>query len=423
MSAEVQATRAGQLAEERLMFDVEAVRRDFPILERTVHDKPLVYLDNAATSQKPRSVIEALDGYYRRYNSNVHRGLHRLSEEATDAYESARETVKRQLNARESAEIIFVRGTTEGINLVAHSWGRKHLKEGDEVIISGMEHHSNIVPWQLICEQTGAILRVIGIADSGELLYDEFESLLCERTRIVSVVHVSNALGTINPVKRIIERAHRVGAVVLLDGAQSAPHMQIDVQDLDCDFFAFSGHKIYGPTGIGVLYGKSSLLSEMPPYQGGGEMIRAVRFEKSTYKDPPARFEAGTPDISGAIGLEAAIDYLNGVGLDSIQEHEGRLLAYGTKKLSEIPGLRLIGTAKEKAGVLSFVIDQVHPHDLAMILDHEGVAVRAGHHCAQPVMDRFNIPATTRASLAMYNNTHDIDVLAAAIMQAQEMFQ
>ncbi len=403
-------------------FDVSRVRRDFPILAQQVHGKPLVYLDNAATSQKPQSVLDTLARYYTTENSNVHRGIHYLSEQATADYEDARSKVRGLLNASDDREIIFVRGTTEGINLVAGSYGRANVGQGDEVIISAMEHHSNIVPWQILCQERGAHLRVVPMNDDGDLLVDEYERLLGPRTKLVSIVHVSNSLGTINPVRRIIEMAHSRGVPVLLDGAQSAPHMNVDVRDLDCDFFVFSGHKLYGPTGIGVLYGKADLLESMPPYQGGGDMIRSVTFEKTLYNDLPYRFEAGTPNIAGTIGLGAAVDYVTSVGLENIEAYEHELLDYGTRALSSISGLRLVGTARKKAGILSFVLDGVHPHDIGTILDSEGIAVRTGHHCTQPVMDRFGIPATARASLAFYNTREEIDALVKGIDKVLEVF-
>ena len=403
-------------------FDVSRVRRDFPILAQRVHGKPLVYLDNAATSQKPQSVLDALTRYYTTENSNVHRGIHYLSEQATADYEDARSKVKGLLNASDDREIVFVRGATEGINLVAGSYGRSNVGQGDEVIISAMEHHSNIVPWQILCQERGAYLRVVPMNDDGDLLVDEYERLLGPRTKLVSIVHVSNSLGTINPVRRIIEMAHSRGVPVLVDGAQSAPHMNVDVQELDCDFFVFSGHKLYGPTGIGVLYGKADLLESMPPYQGGGDMIRSVTFEKTTYNALPYRFEAGTPNIAGTIGLGAAVDYVSSIGLENIEAYEHELLDYGTKVLSSISGLRLVGTARKKAGILSFVLDGVHPHDIGTILDSEGIAVRTGHHCTQPVMDRFGIPATARASLAFYNTREEIDALVKGIDKVLEVF-
>jgi cysteine desulfurase/selenocysteine lyase len=401
---------------------IEKVREDFPILRQLVHGKRLAYLDNAATAQKPQAVLDAIQRFYAMDCSNIHRGLHLLSERATDAYEEARVKVQRFLNARRPSEIIFVRGATEAINLVAASYGRKNIAAGDEVLITAMEHHSNIVPWQMLCEEKGAVLRVAPINDRGELLLEEFEKLLSARTKLVAVTHVSNALGTINPVRQIVAMAHRGNVPVLIDGAQAAPHLKVDVRELDCDFYAFSGHKVYGPTGIGVLYGKADRLEAMPPYQGGGDMIRSVTFEKTTYNSLPYKFEAGTPNIAGTIGLGAAIDYLTGIGLDLVGAQEAELLLYATEALSEIPGVRLIGTAREKAGVLSFVIDGVHAHDAGTILDSEGVAVRAGHHCAQPVMDRFGVPATTRASLAIYNTREDIDALVAGISKVKEIF-
>ncbi len=403
-------------------FDVARVRADFPILHQRVHGKPLVYLDNAATTQKPKAVIDAIDHYYRADNANVHRGVHLLSERATAGYEGARAKVKQFLNARSHKEIVFVRGTTEGINLVASTFGRANVRAGDEVLITEMEHHSNIVPWQMLCEQVGAKLKVVPISDSGELEFDAFERLLNERTRLVGVVHCSNALGTINPIKRIIERAHAVGAVVLIDGAQAVAHLAVDVQKLDCDFYAFSGHKLYGPTGIGVLYGKEKYLAAMPPYQGGGEMIKQVSFEKTIYNDLPYKFEAGTPDIAGAIGLGAAIDYVSQIGLGAIAAHERALLEYATDVVSEIDGVRLVGTARDKAGILSFELQRIHPHDIGSILDHEGVAIRAGHHCAMPVMRRYCLPATARASFAMYNTREDIDALVRGIRRVKEVF-
>jgi len=403
-------------------LDAARLREEFPILEQSVHGKPLVYLDNAATTQKPQRVIEAVRRYYSEDNSNVHRGVHELSQRATEDYEGARRTVKEFLNASSTEEIIYTRGTTEAINLVMSSWGRRNVRAGDEVLISAMEHHSNIVPWQLLCEEKGAKLRVAPINDDGELIFEEFEKLLSGRTRLVAVAHVSNALGTINPVAEIIETAHSRGVPVLVDGAQAVAHMPVDVRELDCDFYAFSGHKIFGPTGIGILYGKKELLEQMPPYQGGGDMIKSVTFEKTLFNDLPYKFEAGTPNIAGAIGLGEALRYVNEVGLERIAAHENELLEYATGKVSAVEGVRLIGTAKQKAGVLSFVIDEVHPHDLGTILDREGVAVRAGHHCAQPVMDRFGVPATTRASFALYNTREDADRLAEAIGTARKIF-
>lgn len=402
-------------------LDVQAIRAEFPILERTVRGKPLVYLDNAATSQKPRFVLDAITRYYEDENANIHRGVHYLSERATADYENSRVRAQRFLNAAKSNEIIFVRGATEGINLVAQTYGRTHVGTGDEVLITAMEHHSNIVPWQMLCAEKGAKLRVTPINDRGELLLDEFEKLLGPRTKIAAFTHVSNALGSVNPVRRMTEMAHRRHIPVLIDGAQAVPHMAVDVQAIDCDFYAFSGHKVYGPTGIGVLYGKAALLDAMPPYQGGGDMISSVTFEKTTYNKLPYKFEAGTPDIAGVIGLGAALDYVTDVGMDAIAVYENELLEYGTQKLSTIPGLRLIGTAAEKAGVLSFVLKDIHPHDVGTILDQEGIAIRTGHHCSQPVMDRFGIPATARASLAIYNTREDIDALAKGIERVREV--
>jgi cysteine desulfurase/selenocysteine lyase len=403
-------------------FNVDAVRRDFPILGRTVHGKRLVYLDNGATSQKPQAVIDALARYYREENSNIHRGVHFLSEQATAAYEAARRKVQTFVNAAHRDEIIFVRGTTEAINLVAQSYGRNSLKAGDEIIVSAMEHHSNIVPWQMLVEQTGARLRVIPINHDGELVLDEYRRLLNERTKFVSVTHVSNALGTVVPVKEIVAAAHERSVPVLLDGAQAVPHLKVDVQELGCDFYAFSGHKMFGPTGVGVLYGRRELLERMPPYQGGGDMISLVTFEKTHYNVLPYKFEAGTPNIAGGIGLGAAIDYLQGLSWPQVLSHEEDLLSYATEKLARIDGLRIIGTAKQKAGVLSFVFAHIHAHDIGTILDQEGVAVRAGHHCAMPVMQRFGVPATSRASFAFYNTREEIDVLANAIQKALKVF-
>jgi len=403
-------------------LDVDAIRRDFPILGRVVHGKPLVYFDNGATSQKPRAVIDALNRYYAEENSNIHRGVHYLSERATTLYEAAREKLRRFVNAGRVEEIVFVRGTTEAINLVAQSYGRTFLKAGDEIIVSAMEHHSNIVPWQMLCEQTGARLRVIPINHDGELLLDEFRRLLNDRTKFVSVTHVSNALGSVTPVKEIVRLAHEKGLPVLLDGAQAVPHLKVDVQDIGCDFYAFSGHKMFGPTGVGVLYGRAALLDKMPPYQGGGDMISLVTFEKTHYNILPYKFEAGTPHIAGGIGLGAAVDYLAGLDWGQVAAHEGDLLQYATELLTRIDGLRIIGTAKEKAGVISFVFDHVHAHDVGTILDQEGVAVRAGHHCAMPVMQRFGVPATTRASFAFYNNRAEVDVLIGAMQRVLKVF-
>ncbi len=397
-------------------------RHDFPILEERVHGKPLVYLDNGATTQKPASVIEAERAYYLHANANVHRGVHQLSQLATDAYEGARARIARFVNAARTEEVVFVRGTTEAINLVAQSGVRERLEPGDEILISAMEHHSNIVPWQLVCAQTGARLKVVPIDDSGTLDIGAYGSMLGDRTRLVALTHVSNALGTINPVAKLIELAHRRGVPVLIDGAQAVAHLPIDVQALDCDFYAFSGHKIYGPTGIGVLYAKARHLEAMPPWQGGGDMIRSVTFEKTEYNAIPWKFEAGTPNIAGAIGLAAALDYVDAIGIDAIGEHEASLLAYATEAVRTLPHVRIIGTAREKAGVLSFVRDDIHAHDIGTILDHEGVAVRAGHHCAMPVMQRFGVPATVRASFALYNTRADIDALLHGLSRVQEVF-
>jgi cysteine desulfurase / selenocysteine lyase len=402
-------------------LDLERIRADFPILKQKIHGKPLVYLDNAATSQKPYSVLNAIQHFYTTDCSNINRGVHLLSERATAAHEGAREKVKAFINAAESREIIFVRGTTEAINLVAYTFARSRLKAGDEILITAMEHHSNIVPWQILGE-SGAQLSVAPINSRGELLLEEFEKLLNPKVKLVCVAHVSNALGTVNPVHEIIQASHERGIPVLVDGAQAVPHMQVDVQDLDCDFYAFSGHKVFGPTGIGVLYGKAALLEAMPPFHGGGDMIRSVTFKKTEYNSIPHKFEGGTPNIAGAIGLGAAIDYVTSIGLDRIAAHEGDLLTYATKVLSGIACLRLIGTARHKAGVISFVLEGIHPHDVGTILDQEGIAVRTGHHCAQPVMDRFGIPATTRASFAVYNTRGEIDKLAAGIRKVKEIF-
>jgi cysteine desulfurase / selenocysteine lyase len=404
------------------VWDVERIRKDFPVLSQTVNGQPLVYLDNAASSQVPVMVIERGSQYLQQEHSNIHRGVHYLSMKATTAYEGAREKVKRFINAREAKECIFVRGATEGINLVMQGYGRKFIGAGDEIIISAMEHHANIVPWQMLCEEKGARLRVIPMNDAGELLLDEYDALLNEKTKLVAIAHVSNALGTVNPIKGMIDSAHKYGVPVLIDGAQSAPHMPIDVQDLDCDFYAFSGHKMFAPTGSGVVYGKASLLERMNPFQGGGDMIKSVTFEKTIYADLPNKFEAGTPAIASQIGLGAAIDYLNIIGREKAAAYEHELLRYATERLSAIEGVRIIGTAREKLSVLSFVVDSVHPHDIGTILDQQGIAVRAGHHCAQPVMKRFNIPATARASFAFYNTKAEVDQLAAAIEKVIEVF-
>jgi cysteine desulfurase / selenocysteine lyase len=403
-------------------YDVARIRGDFPILRRLVRGRPLVYLDNAATTQKPQAVLDALAKYYTTMNANVHRGVHELSEVATEAYEQARDKVRAFFNARSPREIVFTRNATESINLVAHSFGRANIGQGDEVLISAMEHHSNIVPWQLLCEATGARLRVAPIDDRGELIMDELVRSMTGRTRLVSVAHMSNALGTVNPVAEIIRLAHAKGAAVLIDGSQAAYHMPVDVQALDCDFYAATGHKMYGPTGIGILYGKEERLEAMPPFLGGGDMIRSVTFERSTWNDLPSKFEAGTPDIAGAIGLGVAIDYLQAIGLNAVARHEAALLGYATEALTAIEGVRLIGTASRKASVLSFVMEGIHPHDIGTIVDREGVAIRTGHHCAQPVMDRFGVPATARASLAMYNTRDEIDTLVRALQRVHEMF-
>lgn len=402
-------------------FDVYRLRKDFPILDQTVHGKPLVYLDNAATTQKPLAVIDAISHYYRTDNSNIHRGVHALSERATEAYEKTRLAAQKFLNAADSKEIIFLRGTTEAINLVAQTYGRKHVGAGDEVLVTNMEHHSNIVPWQMLCEEKGARLRVVPINERGELLLDEFEKLLGPKTKIVAVGHLSNALGTINPIKQIIRMAHTRNVPVLVDGAQAAARMPVDVQELDCDFYAVSGHKMYGPTGIGFLYGKAELLEAMPPYQGGGDMIASVTFDKTVYNRLPYKFEAGTPNIADTIALGAAIEYLNHLGLKNIEQHEADLLGYATQRVQEIPGVSVVGTAQEKAGVLSFVMDDIHPHDIGTILDSEGIAVRTGHHCAQPVMQRYQIPATARASFGLYNTREEVDALARGIRKVKEV--
>jgi len=403
-------------------FDVERIRKDFPALQFQVRGKPLVYLDSAATSQKPQAVIDALRAYYETGNANVHRGVHYLSEKATDAYERARTRIQRFLNAADPGEIVFVRGTTEGINLVAACYGRQRVGAGDEVIVSGLEHHSNIVPWQMLCAEKGAVLRVVPLDDHGDIILESYERLLGPRTRLVAMAHVSNALGTVNPVKQIIALAHAQGVPVLLDGAQAAPHLPVDVRDLDCEFYVFSGHKTFGPTGVGVLYGKADWLERMPPYQGGGDMIRSVTFEKTEYNVVPYKFEAGTPHIAGAVGLGAALDYLDEVGLARIAAYEHGLIAHGVAALTAVPGLRLVGTPRERGSVLSFVLDGVHAHDVGTILDQEGIAVRAGHHCAMPVMRRFDVPATTRASLAFYNTHRELDALAAGLARVREVF-
>lgn len=421
MSTVVKTPRPIAAAPPARVFDVERVRRDFPVLHQKVHGKPLVYLDNAATTQKPLAVIEAIEHYYRHDNSNIHRGVHALSERATEQYEKVRAAAQQFLNAADSKEIIFVRGTTEAINLVAQAYGRTHVGSGDEVLITAMEHHSNIVPWQILCEEKGAKLRVAPINDQGELVLEEFEKLLGPKTRIAAVTHLSNALGTINPIREMVRMAHARNIPVLVDGAQAAPRMRVDVQDLDADFYAISGHKMYGPTGIGVLYGKTKLLEAMPPYQGGGDMIASVSFEKTVYNRLPYKFEAGTPNIADTIGLGAAIDYLEQLGLERIERHEHDLLSYATRQVEAIPGVTVVGTAKEKAGVLSFTMDGIHPHDIGTILDREGIAVRTGHHCAQPVMQRFGIPATARASFGLYNTRQEVDALVAGIHEVVEV--
>ncbi len=403
-------------------MDVDKIKADFPILQQPVHGKPLVFLDNAASTQKPRMVIDTIRNYYEAQNANIHRGVYHLSEVATQKYEAARETVRKFLNAASTQEIVFTYGTTDGINLVAASYGREFIREGDEIILSLMEHHSNIVPWQLLCEQTGARLRVVPITDEGELMLDAYRSLFSDKTRLVSMVYVSNSLGTINPVKEIIDIAHGHNVPVLIDGAQVVAHQAVDVQALDCDFFVFSGHKIFGPTGIGALYARESILDAMPPYRGGGDMIRSVTFEKTTYNDLPYKFEAGTPNIAGAIGMAAALEYVQQLGFNSIAAHESGLLRYGSAALSEMKQVRLIGTAKEKAGVISFVMEGVHPHDIGTFLDREGIAIRTGHHCTQPVMDRFGVPATSRASIAIYNKKEDFDALVRGLYNISKVF-
>jgi len=402
-------------------YDVNKIRKDFPILQTQIYGKPLVYLDNAATTQKPQCVISAIDNYYTEINSNVHRGVHFLSEKATSVYESARETIRKYINAAVTREIIFVRGTTEAINLVANSYGNEKIRDGDEIIISTLEHHSNIVPWQMLCERKNAVLRIIPIYDEGELIFEEYEKLFNERTKFVSISHVSNSLGTINPVKQIIDEAHKHGVPVMIDGAQAVQHLTVDVKELNADFYAFSGHKLYGPTGIGVLYGKEKLLETMPPYQGGGDMIKNVSFEKTIYNDLPYKFEAGTPDISGAIGLAAAINYVTETGIDNIAKHEKEVLEYATGKMLQIDGMRIIGTAKEKSSVLSFLIGNIHPYDAGTILDRLGVAIRTGVHCTEPLMDRLGIPGTARASFAMYSTKEEVDLLVEGAEKARKM--
>ena len=401
--------------------DINVIRKSFPILNREVKNQLLVYLDNAATSQKPQVVIDALNYYYSNYNANIHRGIHTLAEEATAAYEATRSTVKDFINASSSEEIIFTRGTTEGINLVAYTWGRKNIHEGDEIIISTMEHHSNIVPWQILCEEKKAVLKVIPINDDGELLMDEYRKLLSPKTKLVSIVHVSNSLGTVNPVEEIIEEAHKIGALVLVDGAQSTVHLDIDVEEMDCDFFAFSGHKVYGPTGAGALYGKKKILEEMPVFMGGGEMIKEVTFEKTTYNNLPYKYEAGTPNIADTIAMKVALDFVTDLGKDIIRNHENELLKYATEQMKSIDGLRIIGTAKNKAGLISFVIKNIHPQDLGVLLDNQGIAVRTGHHCTEPLMKRFGITGTVRASFAMYNTKEEVDRLISGIRKSIKM--
>jgi cysteine desulfurase/selenocysteine lyase len=403
-------------------LDAERVRKDFPILQRSINGRPLVYLDSGASSQRPLPVLRAVEEYETHSHANVHRGVHALSQAATEAFEGARERVRRFINARSTKEIIFTRGTTEGINLVAQSYARPRFKPGDEILITALEHHANIVPWQMVCEQTGCTLKVAPIDRRGELVFDEYQKLLSPRTKLVAVAHVSNALGTVLPVKRIIDAAHAQGAVVLVDGAQAVPHSAVDVRALGCDFYVFSSHKIYGPTGIGVLYGRQELLDAMPPWQGGGDMILSVSFEKTTYNDLPYKFEAGTPNISGAVGMAAAMDYIEGLGIDKIAAHEQRLLQLATAELERIPGIEIIGKAAHKAAVLSFTMEGVHPHDLGTILDTEGIAVRTGHHCAQPVMTFFGIPATARASFGVYNTEKDVASLVAGLKKVREVF-
>jgi cysteine desulfurase/selenocysteine lyase len=402
-------------------FDVQAIRRHFPVLSRDVKGKPLIYFDNAATAQKPQAVLDALQHYYTHYNANVHRGIHTLAEEATLSFENARDAVQLFIKAESREQVIFTRGTTESINLVAYTWGRQNIRANDEIIISGMEHHSNIVPWQMLCEEKGALLKIIPINDDGDLQVEEFKKLLNRRTRLVALAHASNSLGTINPVKSIITEAHKSGALVLLDGAQSAVHLDIDVQELDCDFFGFSSHKLYGPTGVGVLYGKKELLENMPPFQGGGEMIKEVTFEKTTYNEPPYKFEAGTPNIADTIAFMAALDFVKQTGKDKIRRHEEELLNYATAQLEQVKGLKIIGKAREKLSVVSFIVEGLHPQDIGILLDNSGIAVRTGHHCTQPLMNHFGIPGTVRASFAMYNTLEEIDELIAALKKAIKM--
>jgi cysteine desulfurase/selenocysteine lyase len=411
-----------EIIDHKTHLNIDEIQKDFPLLQQTVYGKPLIYLDNAATTQKPDVVIRAIDKYYRQENANIHRGVYYLSEHATDMYENSREIVKNFINASSRREIVFVRGATEGINLVANSYGKPNINEGDEIIISHMEHHSNIVPWQLLCQEKGAKLKVIPINDQGELLIDEFEKLLNNKTKLVSIVYISNSLGTINPVEKIIELSHARNIPVLIDGAQAVQHLKVDVQSLDCDFFVFSGHKIFGPTGIGVLYAKESFLEKMPPYQGGGDMIRSVKFEKTIFDDIPHKFEAGTPNIAGVVGLGMALNYMMGFKIEDIIDHENRLLEHATNVLSTIDGLRIIGTARNKAGVISFLIEGIHPHDIGTIVDRQGIAIRTGHHCTQPVMDRFKVPATCRASFALYNKKEEFDALVDALKKVKKVF-
>ncbi len=403
-------------------FPIEKIRADFPILQEKIRNKPLVYLDNAASCQKPNAVIDSISHFYRHDYANIHRGVHTLSVRSTDKFESAREKVRGFINAASAKEIIFVRGATEAINLVAQTYGKANIKAGDEIVITAMEHHSNIVPWQMLCEQNGAVLKVAQMNHQGELIFQEFEQLLNDKTKLVAVAHMSNALGTINPVKQIIAAAHKNNIPVLLDGAQAAPHMPVDVQELDCDFYVFSGHKLYGPSGVGVLYGKQALLEAMPPYQGGGDMIKTVSFERSTYAGLPHKFEAGTPSIADVIGLGAAIDYVNDIGMASIAAYEAELLAYATQQAQQIKGLKIIGEAQEKGAILSFTLDHIHPHDIGTMLDSLGIAIRAGHHCAMPVMEFYGVPATARASFAMYNTKAEIDVLMNGIKELIKVF-
>ena len=403
------------------ILDITAIRKDFPILSREINGKPLVYFDNGASSQKPIQVIDVISNYYKTENSNIHRGIHTLSQEATTAYEDARETLREFINSKQTHEVIFTKGTTDAINLVAYSFGKKYITKGDEIIISTMEHHSNIVPWQIICEEKGAFLKVVPINDDGEFLFDEYEKLLSDKTKLVAVTHVSNTLGTINPVKEIIDKAHQKGALVLIDGAQAVPHKKVDVQDLNCDFYVFSGHKMFGPTGVGILYGKENILNDLPPYQGGGDMIKTVTFEKTTYNELPHKFEAGTPNIIGGIGLAAAVKYIESIGIKNIEAYETELLNYATTEIQKIEGVKIIGEAKEKASVLSFLVEGTHPSDIGMIIDKLGIAIRTGHHCTEPLMNRFNIPGTARASFAFYNTKEEVDVFIEALKKAIKM--